>query len=157
LAAIRSTFPVLANQANRGRAVTLSFDQFRYAWANGIDAAEARRIYERHHVAAPGQPIFQAAFANLNPGAETSVDTKNPDRGPLLLFTGGVDHAVPPSMSRAAYKKQRRNPGITEHIELADRDHALVIDDRWREVFDRSLEFVGRFAQLASGNSTRLA
>jgi non-heme chloroperoxidase len=157
LAAIRSTFPVLSNPANRGRAVTLTFDQFRYSWANGIDAAEARRIYERHHVAAPGRPIFQAAFANLNPGAETSVDTKNPDRGPLLLFIGGVDHAVPPAMSRAAYKKQRRNPGVTEHVELADRDHALVIDARWREVFDKSLEFVGRFAQPASGNSTRLA
>jgi pimeloyl-ACP methyl ester carboxylesterase len=141
--ALRSTFPVLANPANRGRAVTLSFDQFRYSWANGVSEEEARRVYDRYHVAAAGRPIFQAAFANLNPGSETSVDTKA-DRGPLLIFTGGVDHAVPPAMSRAAFKKQRRNAGVTEHIELADRGHSLVIDDRWQEVCEQSLQFVGK-------------
>ncbi len=146
IAAIRSTLPVLANPANRGRAVTLTFDQFRYSWANGTSEEEARRVYERFHVAAPGKPIFQAAVANFNPASETRVDTKTPDRGPLLLFTGGVDHAVPPAMSRAAFKKQRRNAGVTEHIELPDRGHSLVIDDGWREVCDASLEFVGRFA-----------
>jgi pimeloyl-ACP methyl ester carboxylesterase len=150
LAAIRSTLPVLANPANRGRAVTLSFDQFRYSWANGTSEEEARRVYERFHVAAPGKPIFQAAVANFNPASETRVDTRTADRGPLLLFTGGVDHAVPPAMSRAAFKKQRRNPGVTEHIELPDRGHSLVIDDGWREVCEASLEFVGRFAP-ASG------
>jgi pimeloyl-ACP methyl ester carboxylesterase len=141
--ALRSTFPVLANPANRGRAVTLSFDQFRYSWANGVSEEEARRVYDRYHVAAAGRPIFQAAFANLNPGSETSVDTKA-DRGPLLIFTGGVDHAVPPAMSRAAFKKQRRNAGVTEHVELADRGHSLVIDDRWQEVCEQSLQFVGK-------------
>ncbi len=146
IAALRSTFPVLANPANRGRAITLSFEQFRYSWANGTSEEEARRVYERFHVAAPGKPIFQAAVANLNPATELRVDTKAADRGPLLLFTGGVDHAVPPAMSRAAYKKQRRNPSPTEHIELADRGHSLVIDDRWREVCEASLEFIGRFA-----------
>jgi non-heme chloroperoxidase len=144
--ALRSTFPVLANPANRGRAITLSFDQFRYSWANGIGADEARGVYEEFHVAAPGKPIFQAAVANFNPGSETRVDTKAADRGPLLLFTGGVDHAVPPAMSRAAFKKQQRNANPTEHVELADRGHSLVIDDRWSEVCDASLEFLGRHA-----------
>jgi non-heme chloroperoxidase len=144
LAAIRSTLPVLANPLNRGRAVTLSFDQFRYSWANGPSEAEARRIYDRFHVAAPGKPIFQAAVENLNPASELRVDTRAAARGPLLIFTGGVDHAVPPAMSRAAFKKQRRNPSPTEHIELPDRGHSLTIDDGWREVCDASLEFVGR-------------
>jgi non-heme chloroperoxidase len=150
VAAIRSTLPVLANPANHGRAVTLSFEQFRYSWANSLSEEEARSLYTRLHVAAPGRPIFQAAFANLNPGAETKVDHKNPDRGPLLIFTGEVDHAVPPAMSRAAYKKQRRNPGITEHIVMPGRDHALVIDQRWHEVCDASLEFLGRLAPVTT-------
>ena len=144
IAALRTTMPVLSNPANRGRAVTLTFAQFRYGWANAVDEQEARSLYERFHVAAPGKPLFQAALANLNPGTELRVDTKNPDRGPLLIFTGEADHAVPPSMSRAAYKRQRRNPGLTEHIEMPQRDHALVIDARWREVCDASLEFLGR-------------
>ncbi|HTT95716.1 MAG TPA: alpha/beta hydrolase [Solirubrobacterales bacterium] len=144
LAAIRSTFPVLANPANRGRAVTLTFDQFRYSWANGPSHAEARRIYERFHVAAPGKPIFQAAVENLNPASELRVDVRAPARGPLLIFTGGIDHAVPPAMSRAAFKKQRRNPSSTEHVELPDRGHSLTIDDGWHEVSDATLEFLHR-------------
>lgn len=142
IAALRTTMPVLSNPANRGRAVTLTFEQFRYGWANGRSEEEARQLYERFHVAAPGKPIFQAAVANLNPGTELEVDTKNPDRGPLLIFTGEVDHAVPPAMSRAAFKKQRRNPGVTEHIEMPGRDHSLVIDEGWSEVCDASLKFV---------------
>ena len=143
-AAIRATLPVLRNPANRGRAVTLSFDQFRYSWANAVGEDEARELHQRFHVAAPGKPIFQAAVENMNPASELKVDTRNPDRGPLLIFTGVPDHAVPPAMSRSAYKKQRRNPGITEHIELADRGHSLTIDSGWQEVCDRSLEFIGR-------------
>jgi non-heme chloroperoxidase len=146
LAAIRTTLPVLQNPLNRGRAVTLTFDQFRYGWANAVDEAEARRLYEEFHVAAPGKPIFQAAMANLNPGTEVKVDSKNPERGPLLIFTGEKDHAVPPAMSNAAYKKQRRNPGVTELAEVSNRDHSLTIDSGWREIAERSLEFVKRFA-----------
>jgi pimeloyl-ACP methyl ester carboxylesterase len=146
IAALRATLPVTRNPLNRGRAVTLSLDQFRYGWANAVDAAEAKRLHEEFHVAAPGLPIFQAAMANLNPGAETKVDTGNPDRGPLLIFTGEVDHAVPPAMSNAAYKKQQRNPGVTELADVANRGHSLTIDSGWREIAERSLEFVKRFA-----------
>ena len=146
IAAIRTTMPVLQNPANRGRAVTLTFEQFRYGWANALGEDEARRIYEEFHVAAPGRPIFQAAFANFNPGAETKADTKNPERGPLLITTGENDHAVPPAMSRAAYKKQRHNPGVTEHAVMPGRDHSLTIDGKWREVADTALAFVKRFA-----------
>jgi non-heme chloroperoxidase len=145
LAAIRTTLPVLRNPLNRGRAITLSFDQFRYGWANAVDEKEARQLHEAFHVAAPGAPIFQAAVANLNPGSETKVDRKDPERGPLLIFTGEKDHAVPPSMSNAAYKKQQRNPGVTELAEMPDRGHSLTIDSGWREVANRSLEFVKRF------------
>jgi non-heme chloroperoxidase len=145
LAALRSTLPVTRNPLNRGRAVTLTLDQFRYGWANAVDPEEARRLHEEFHVAAPGLPIFQAAIANLNPAAETRVDSGNPERGPLLIFTGEADHAVPPAMSNAAFKKQRSNPGVTELAEMPNRGHSLTIDSGWREVAERALEFVKRF------------
>jgi non-heme chloroperoxidase len=144
--ALRTVLPVLRNPANRGRAVTLSFKEFRYGWANAVPETEARALYEEFHVAAPGKPIFQAAMANLNPASETKAETKNPERGPLLIFTGEKDHAVPPAMSKSAYKKQRHNPGVTEHLEMPNRDHSLVIDSGWHEVADKALAFVKRFA-----------
>ena len=85
-------------------------------------------------------------MANFNPAAETKADTKNPERGPLLIFTGEDDHAVPPAMSRAAFKKQKsHNPGVTEHIEMPHRGHSLTIDHGWREVGENALAFVKRF------------
>lgn len=145
IAAIRTVLPALRNPLNRGRAVTLTFEQFRYGWANAVTEDEARKLYEEYHVAAPARPLFQAAMANFNPSAETKADTRNPERGPLLIFTGGSDHAVPPAMSKAAFKKQSRNPGVTEHVEMPDRDHSLTIDSGRREVAEKALAFVKRF------------
>jgi non-heme chloroperoxidase len=145
LAAIRATWPVLKSPLNRSRAVALTLEQFRYGWANALDEAEVKRLHEEFHVAAPGKPIFQAAMANLNPATEVEVDSKSPERGPLLIFTGKADHSVPPAMSDAAYKKQARNPGVTELIEMPNRGHSLTIDSGWREVADKALAFVKRF------------
>ncbi len=136
---------VMRNPLNRGRAVTLTLEEFRYGWANTLDADEVKQLHETYHVAAPGKPIFQAAMANLNPGTEVKVDSGNPERGPLLIFTGEEDHAVPPAMSNAAFKKQQRNPGVTELAEMPNRGHSLTIDHGWHEIAGRSLEFVKRF------------
>ena len=107
---------------------------------------EAKELYETYSVPAPGAPLFQAATANLNPWTEVKVDTDNPDRGPLLILSGEKDHTVPWALSNAAYKQQKDNPGVTEIVEIPGRGHALTIDSGWREVADKSLEFVKRFA-----------
>jgi non-heme chloroperoxidase len=147
ISSLKSAMPVLANPANRNRAVTLTFEQFRYGWANAVSEAEAKRLYDTFHVAAPGAPLFQAATANLNPGTEAKVNTENPQRGPLLLISGQKDHTVPFAITNASYKKQLHNTGVTEIAEIADRGHALTIDDGWREVCDTALAFVKRFAR----------
>jgi non-heme chloroperoxidase len=146
ISALRSAFPVLGNPLNRGRAVSLTFDQFRYGWANALDADEAKELFDSFMVAAPGAPLFQAAMANLNPWTEAKVDAKNPDRGPLLVISGEKDHTVPYAIARASYKRQQHNSGVTEFAELPNRGHALVIDSGWREVADTALAFVQRFA-----------
>ena len=144
--ALKSAFPVLGNPANRSRAVPLTYEQFRYAFANAVDEAEARSLYETYAVPAAGAPLFQAAFANFNPWTEAKVDSGNPDRGPLLIISGEKDHTVPRAVAEAAYKQQEHNPGLTEFLEIKDRGHALTIDHGWREVADAALRFVQRFA-----------
>ncbi|GAA4205950.1 alpha/beta hydrolase [Actinocatenispora rupis] len=145
VSALKSAFPVLGNPANRHRAVPLTYDQFRYAFANAVDEDQAKRLYETFAVPASGAPLFQAATANLNPWTEAKVDTENPDRGPLLIVSGERDHTVPRSISEAAYHRQRHNPAVTEFVEIPGRGHALTIDDGWREVADTALAFVRRF------------
>jgi non-heme chloroperoxidase len=145
ISALRSSAPVLGNPRNRNRAVPLTYDQFRYAFANVVDEAEAKQLYETYAVPAPGAPIFQAATANFNPWTEAKVDTENPDRGPLLIISGEKDHTVPWAIANASFKRQQRNPGVTEIVEIPGRGHALTIDHGWREVAETALAFVRRF------------
>ena len=145
VSALKSASPVLGNPANRNRAVPLTYDQFRYAFANAVGEDEARQLYETYAVSASGTPIFQAAAANLNPWTEAKVDSKSPDRGPLLIISGEQDHTVPWAIANASYKKQKRNEGVTEIVEIPGRGHSLTIDSGWREVAETALAFVQRF------------
>jgi non-heme chloroperoxidase len=146
ISALRSGSPVLRNPANRHRAVPLTYDQFRYGFANALSEDEAKSLYERFAVPGSGEPLFQAAAANLNPWTEAKVDSKNPDRGPLLIISGELDHTVPWAIANASYKREKRNPGVTEIVEIKGRGHSLTIDSGWREVADTALAFVKRFA-----------
>jgi non-heme chloroperoxidase len=145
LSALRVASPALGNPANRHRAVPLTFDQFRYAFANAVAEEEAKQLFEAYAVPAPGLPLFQAAAANLNPWTEVKVDTDSPGRGPLLIISGEKDHTVPPAIANASYKRQARNEGVTEIVEMPGRGHALTIDSGWREVAGAALTFVQRF------------
>ena len=145
VSALRSASVALKNPANWNRAVPLSYDQFRYSFANAVGEDEAKRLYEEYSVAGPGEPLFQAAAANVNPWSEAKVDTKNPDRGPMLIVSADTDHTVPWAIANASYKKQQRNEAVTEIVKLRGRGHALTIDAGWREVADTAVDFVRRF------------
>ena len=145
ISALRSSAPVLHNPLNRNRAVPLTYDQFRYAFANAVGEDEAKELYDTYAVPAPGQPLFQAATANFNPWTEAKVDSENPDRGPLLIISGEQDHTVPWAIANASFKREERNPGVTEIVSIPGRGHALTIDSGWQEVADKALEFVKRF------------
>jgi non-heme chloroperoxidase len=146
ISALKSSRPVLGNPANRSRAVPLTYEQFRYGFANAVSEEEAKGLYTEFAVPASGAPLFQAATANLNPWTEAKVNSKNPERGPLLIISGEKDHTVPWAIANASFKKQQRNKGVTEIVELKNRGHALTIDSGWREVADTALAFVKRFA-----------
>jgi pimeloyl-ACP methyl ester carboxylesterase len=145
ISALKSSRPVLGNPANRNRAVPLTYEQFRFGFANAVSEEEAKELYTTYTVPAAGLPLFQAATANLNPWTEAKVNSKNPDRGPLLIISGEKDHTVPWAIANASFKKQKRNEGVTEIVELPGRGHALTIDSGWREVADTALSFIKRF------------
>ena len=155
--ALRASWPVLGNPANRNRAVPLSDEQFRYAFANAVSEDEARELYDTYAVPAPGAPLFQAAAANLNPWTQAQVDTLNHERGPLLIVSGQKDHTVPWAIASASFRQQQLNSGLTEIVEIPNRGHSLVIDSGWREVADTALAFVRRFAVADTFESAYLA
>jgi pimeloyl-ACP methyl ester carboxylesterase len=147
ISALRASSAVLANPLNRHRAVPLTYEQFRYAFANAVSEDEAKELHEAYAVPAPGLPLFQAASANLNPWTEAKVDHDNPNRGPMLVVSGEKDHTVPWAIANASYKRQAENSGVTEIVEMPNRGHSLTIDSGWRDVCTVALEFVRRFDQ----------
>jgi pimeloyl-ACP methyl ester carboxylesterase len=150
ISALRAASPALKNPLNRGRAVPLTYEQFRYAFANAVPEDEAHELYDTFAVAAPGEPLFQAAAANLNPWTEDKVDTKNPERGPLLILDGEMDNTVPWAIANASYDQQKGNPGVTEIQKVPGRGHSLTIDNGWREVAQIALAFVQRYVPAAA-------
>ena len=146
LAALRTAGVALRNPANWNRAVPLSYKQFRYSFANAVGEDEAKELYLGYSVPGAGEPLFQAALANVNPWSEAKVDSKNPQRGPMLIVSADADQTVPWAIANAAYQKQKRNEGVTEIVKMAGRGHALTIDSGWREVAETVLGFVKRFA-----------
>ena len=144
ISVLRGVGPYLINPLTRRRAITFTLDQFKYGWANALDEDEARQLYDTFHVAGSGIALAQMGNANLNPWTQAKVNTKNPDRGPLLIIEGERDHTVPWAIAHAAYKRQRRNPAVTEIVKIPNRGHALTIDHGWREVAQAALDFVER-------------
>lgn len=144
LSALRASAPVLGNPLNYGKAVALTRNQFRYAFGNAVSQDESDRLYEQYSVAGSTIPLFQAAVSNFNPSSETKVNTKNPERGPLLIISGEKDHTVPWAIANATFKLHKKNAAVTEIVELPGRGHSLVIDSGWREVAETALKFVAR-------------
>jgi pimeloyl-ACP methyl ester carboxylesterase len=142
LSALRSAFPVLKNPANRNRAVSLTAEQFRYAFGNAVSEEESAALHERWAIPAPGKPLFQAATANVTPHSEDAVDTRNGDRGPLLLIAGGQDHTVPEKVTRSTLKQYKHSGARTELLEFDDRGHSLVIDSGWADIADACLDWL---------------
>ena len=144
ISALRAASPALANPANVHKAIPLTYDQFRYAFANAVSEEEAQALYAKFAVPAPARPLFQAASANLNPWTEVKVKSKSPGRGPMLLMYGELDHTVPKAIVKASFKKEKRNKAVTELVEVPGRGHALTIDDGWQSVAQLALDFVKR-------------
>ena len=146
LSALKSAAPVLGNPANHGKAISLTFEQFKFAWTNNLDDAEARHLYQTYHVPASGAPLFQAAVANFNPfGGQTKVNTENPARGPILIIAGENDNTAPSAITHATHKYlAKHSDAVTEIVDVPERGHSLTIDHGWREVAEIALGFVKR-------------
>jgi len=150
LSALKATLPVFKNPANKRRAVSLTAEQFRFAFGNAVEEEESAALYERWTIPAPGKPLYEAASANFNPHSPAKVDTDNSGRGPLLLVSGGKDHTVPEVVTRATLKQYRHSEAVTDIVNFPDRGHSLTIDGGWREVADTVLTWL-RQQNLGTG------
>jgi len=150
IAALRSSFPVLRNPANRKRTVGLSPKQFHYGFTNTLSEEESKPIYERYHVPSSGRPVWQVATANLLPNPATKVNLRNNERSPLLLIAGGADHTVPASLNRENFKRYRKSTATTDYKEFPGRPHLTGGVPGWEEVADYALDWATKHTARSS-------
>jgi pimeloyl-ACP methyl ester carboxylesterase len=140
LSALKASFPVLGNPFNLRKAVSLTFEEFKYGFANAVPEKEARELYNTWTIPAPALPLFQAAMATFV-GSETKVNTGNATRGPLLITGGDKDHIAPPIFGKASMKKYNASV-VTEFKLFEGRGHSLILDHGWKEVAEYSLSWL---------------
>jgi len=142
LSALKSSFPVLGNPGNLKRAVSLTEPQFRYGFTNAVSEQEAKELYAKYAMPAPGRPLFQAATATFNPNSATKVNIANAKRGPLLLISGLADNTVPPVLVKSTLRAYGKSSAVTEYKEFANRGHSLTIDSGWKELAEYILKWL---------------
>lgn len=141
---LKSGFPVLKNPANRHRSVSLTPQEFHYAFTNTLTEAESLDAYRRYAVPGPGRVLFQGALANLSPHSPATVDIRNSKRAPLLIIAGGANHVIPPKVSEANAKRQRKSDAITAYREFPGRSHFTLAQQGWEHVADFAVQVGAR-------------
>jgi pimeloyl-ACP methyl ester carboxylesterase len=142
LSSLHATFPVFRSPSNKHHAVSLTAEQFRYAFAGAVSEEESRELWAAWAIPSPGKPLFEAASANFSPHSPATVPTRNADRGPLLLTMGGQDRTVPEAITKAEYKKYRDSGAVTDLHEFLDRSHSLTVDHGWMEIARDALDWL---------------
>jgi pimeloyl-ACP methyl ester carboxylesterase len=150
---IKSLFPILANPANRHRAVGFTPEQFHYAFTNTLSREESDKVYTRYHIPAPGSWVWAyGLIANLKPGhQETWLDYDFGDRAPLLFIAGGADHIMPASVSRSNAKHYKNSSATTALHEFPGRSHFTCGEPGWEAVADYALDWAAGNAREVAG------
>ena len=131
---LKAGSPALAHPSKWHGVVTLTLEEFTYAFVNTFSSDDAAAAYERYAVPETGQIFYEAGFANFHLHPPTEVHFKSGDRAPLLIVGATEDHTVPASLSKAQYKHYERSPAKTDYVEFEGRPHLHMVAPDWQEV-----------------------
>jgi pimeloyl-ACP methyl ester carboxylesterase len=131
---LKAAAPALAHPSRWHGIVTLTPEEFTYAFVNTFSPEAAAAAYERYAVPETGQILFEAGFANFRLHPPTEVHFKNDARAPLLIVGAEKDQTVPASVSRAQHRKYERSSATTDYLEFDGRPHLFMVGDGWDEV-----------------------
>ena len=132
----RAIAPILLRPSGWNRPYKFTRERFGRLFANAAPATTVDEAYARYVIPAPGKIFHQAAF-----WAGTNVQPKRRTQ-PLLITGGTADRLISPYLSRAAYRKQSRAPGLTHYVEFPGRSHFLIAEPGWEDVAACALNWI---------------
>jgi len=139
---LRTGLPILANPFRKRKANRLSKGHFHYTFGNDLTRAESDSEWEASAVNSVNRVFFEGVLSLPNEKSGiTRVDFLKPDRAPLLLISGGIDHVAPAPIQKAALKRYAKGSALVERVEFPGRTHRIVSQDGWEEVADYALNW----------------
>ena len=126
---IKANWPNINPFVSKNMPLTMSFDQFQYAFVNSLPLAKQQAAYEEFVVPesrrVPAESLTSTARIDFHkPGA------------PLLLVAGSSDHIIPASLNYSNFAKYKRPGSVTDVKEFPGRTHFTIGQDGWEEVAD---------------------
>jgi pimeloyl-ACP methyl ester carboxylesterase len=131
---LKAAAPALAHPSKWHGIVTLTPEEFTYAFVNTFSPEDAAAAYEKYAVPESGQIFYEAGFANFHLHPPTEVHFKKEDRAPLLIVGAEADHTVPASLSKKEYEKYEKSDATTDYIEFPGRPHLMMVAEGWEEI-----------------------
>jgi len=145
---VRTAFPILRNPFRKNKASQLSKTHFHFTFGNDLSRAESDKEYELNAIPSFNRVFFEGVAGALNEkGGASHVEYGRPERAPLLVIAGEIDHVVPPAIAKAIVKKYRAgaaktgSSAVVEYKEFPGRTHRIVSQKGWEEVADYALDW----------------
>jgi pimeloyl-ACP methyl ester carboxylesterase len=127
-----------------GKPVSLTPNEFHYAFANTLSREESNALYARYAVPAPGGVLHEHAFASFRCPEPSNVDVHREGRAPLLFIGFGEDHVMPPKLVRSD-EETYDSSSITEFVGFPGRPHFPGAPG-WEDVADYALTWAAERA-----------
>lgn len=145
---VRTAFPILRNPFRKNKASQISKAHFHFTFGNDLTRAESDAEYELNAIPSFNRVFFEGVAGALNEkGGASHVEYGRPERAPLLVLAGEIDHVVPPAIAKAIVAKYRAgaaktgSSAIVEYREFPGRTHRIVSQKGWEEVADYALDW----------------
>lgn len=138
---IKANLPHLNLLLSSKKPAQLTFEQFDYAFANGMEEGEKQYIYQNYMVP-------ESRKVGRGPLGSDGKITTQTAREPLLIIAGGKDHIIPDSLNRSNFKKYRNSPSHTDFITFQNRNHLTVLQPGWENVAEYILQWVDEYSSL---------
>lgn len=155
---LRTGMPVLSNPFRRKKATPISKAHFHFTFGNDLSRADSDAEWEASAVPSYNRVFFEGVLSVFDEKRGiTRVDFRKPDRAPLLLISGEIDHVAPPAIQKAALRRYQSGTAAVERIEFPGRTHRIVSQDGWEEVADLALNWALAKSGQPDLNPTRAA
>lgn len=133
----KSTWGPLGLFTNVNKTFMMSFEQWQYAFTNGMPLEDQKKSYELYTIP-ESKRMSRSALSGM-----ARIDFKKP-HAPLLFVAGTEDHIMPASLNYSNYKRYKRGnaQSVTDFIELPGRNHYVLGQPSWKETAEIILDWV---------------